>query len=124
MIGRNELMSVLLNNVVEIVFLRRIPIANRSSYRRMWCTNSSSLLNSFNGRTVLNYKIPTHVPKFNPATENIIITWDLLMQDFRCINMDSCDLVQSVPANQDFWKFFNENIYVMSTQQKMQFMDS
>lgn len=124
MIGRNELMSVLLNNVAEITFLRRIPVLNRSPYRRMWCTNSSSLLNSFNGRTVLNYHIPTHMPKFNPATENIIITWDILMQDFRCVNMDSCDLVRSVPANEDFWKFFNENIYIMSTQQKLLFMDT
>ena len=66
----------------------------------------------------------SHNPKFNPAAENIIITWDILMQNFRCISMDSCEMIQSVPANEEFWKFFNENIYIMSTQQKINFMNT
>jgi len=64
------------------------------------------------------------MPKFNPNEKNIIITWDILMQDFRCVNMDSCDLLQSMPDDDKFWEYFNENIYVMSTQQKISFMQS
>lgn len=124
MIGLNELKTVLLTNVADIRFVRRVPTQGKAATRRMWCTNSSTLLNSFNGRSILNYHAPTHNPKFNPASENIIITWDILMQNFRCISMDGCELVRSVPANEDFWKFFNENIYIMSTQQKINFMNS
>ena len=124
MTSLNELKSILLTNVADIRFVRRRPVAGKSLTRRMWCTNSAALLNSFNGRAVLNYHAPTHNPKFNPSSENIIITWDILMQNFRCINMDSCEIIQSVPANDDFWKFFNENIYIMSTQQKINFMNT
>lgn len=124
MISLNELKTLLLTNVVDIRFTRRIPMQGKSLTRRMWCTNSSALLNSFNGRAVLNYHPPSKNPKFNPSAENIIITWDILMQNFRCINMDSCDLIRAVPANDDFWTFFNENIYVMNTQQKINFMNT
>lgn len=124
MVGYGALKSLLLNNVVEIRFQRRRPVPNKSSTRRMWCTNSTSLLNSFNGKNVLNYKEPVFTPKFNPAAENLIITWDILMQNFRCINMDKCDLIRTIPATDEFWKFFNENIFIMSTQQKINFMNS
>ena len=124
MASLNELKSILLTNVVDVRFMRRRPVQGKALTRRMWCTNSSTLLNSFNGRSVLNYRIPTTYPKFNPAAENIIITWDILMQDFRCINMDACDIIKTVPATDEFWAFFNESIYTMSTQQKINFMNT
>lgn len=124
MASLNELKSTLLTNVVDVRFVRRVPVKGRSLTRRMWCTNSAALLNSFNGRNILNYQPPSQNPKFNPAADNIIITWDILMQDFRCISVDNCDIIQSVPANDDFWKFFNENIFILSTQQKINFMNS
>lgn len=124
MIGYSTLKSLLLTNVAEIRYVRRIPVPEKGTTRRMWCTNSVALLNSFNGKTILNYHVPKVLPKFNPNEHNIIITWDILMQDFRCINMDSCDLLQSFPANDTFWKYFNENIFTMSTQQKINFMQS
>jgi hypothetical protein len=124
MVGLSQLKSTLLTNVADVRFVRRLPAAGKAPTRRMWCTNSSSLLTSFNGRNILNYHAPVYTPTFNPAAENIIITWDILMQNFRCISMDSCELIQSVPANDEFWKFFNENIYIMSTQQKINFMNT
>ena len=46
------------------------------------------------------------------------------MQDYRNINMNQCDLIQEIPANDDFWIYFNENIYPMSSSQKLNFMNS
>ena len=50
--------------------------------------------------------------------------WDILMQDYRNINCNQVDLIQEIPANNDFWVYFNENIYPMSAQQKLNFMNS
>jgi len=124
MISYSSLKSLLLSNIAEIRYVRRLPTQQKGNTRRMWCTNSVKLLNSFNGINILNYRVPKVMPKFNPNEKNIIITWDILMQDFRCVNMDSCDLLQSMPDDDKFWEYFNENIYVMSTQQKISFMQS
>ena len=118
------LLLTLMNNVCEISFLRRHPITDRPDFRRMICTNSYSLLNSFNGKMVLAYRPPRQLPNFNPQQKNLIITWDILMIDYRCINMDECYLIKSYPANDTFWKHLNENIYTMSTLDKMVYMDS
>ena len=42
----------------------------------------------------------------------------------RNINMNQCNLIQQIPANEDFWVYFNENIYPMSSKQKFDFMNS
>jgi hypothetical protein len=123
-IGRDALKTQLLNSVAEIRFFRRRPVAGKSASRRMLCTNSATLLNSYNGKMVLNYQAPIFTPKFDPNNNNIIITWDILMQNYRCINMDGCDLIQTWSDNDEFWKYFNESILPMTTQQKMQFMDT
>ena len=122
--GYGSLLSALLNNVCEIYFLRRHPVSGKRDYRRMLCTNSSTLLNSYNGRKVLSFRKATAPPHFSPQQKNIIITWDILMIDYRCINMDECFLIKKYPANDTFWKYFNENIYTMSTLDKMVYMDS
>ena len=123
-VSLNTLRGLLLQNVAEIRFQRRVPIPGSTTFRRMWCTNSSLLLNSFNGKAVLNYRPPSRGYNFNVAGKNLIVTWDILMQDYRNISMDNCDLLRSIPANDEFWKFFNENILIMSTQQKINFMNS
>lgn len=123
-IGLNQLLPILLKNVAEVRFLRRIPIPGATTFRRMWCTNSSELLNSYNGKTILNYFQPRGGFHYDASSKNLIITWDILMQDYRQINMDNCELLRSIPANDEFWKFFNKNILIMSTQQKINFMNS
>jgi hypothetical protein len=90
----------------------------------MWCTKSYSLLNSINGRISLNYRPPHSGKHVDEARDNIVVVWDILMQDYRNVNMQQCDLIREVPANQEFWKFFNENIYIMSPEQKIAFMNS
>jgi len=90
----------------------------------MLCTNSLQLLNSVEGRLALNYKRAINMPKFNPTQKNVIITWDIFMQDYRCINMTACDLIQVIPANKQFWDFFNQKLAGLSAPQKINFMNS
>lgn len=118
------LRSLLLNNVVEIKFFRRRAKPGASPTRRMLCTNSLSLLNSTEGRLALNYKRAINNPKFNPTAKDLIITWDIFMQDYRCVNMAACDLIQAIPANKSFWNFFNEKLAKLSAPQKINFMNS
>ncbi len=117
------LKNLLESNVCEIKFTRRRPVANEPLSRRMLCTNSVPILNSMNGKLLLNYKQPKRSPKFNPSNKNIIITWDVFMQDFRCINLDSCELIKTFPED-DFWNYFNEKLRFMSPSEKERFMNT
>jgi len=117
------LKSLLLSNVAEIKFFRRRPKPGAPPTRRMLCTNSLSLLNSTEGRIALNYKRAVYMPKFNPDQKSLIITWDIFMQNYRCINMQACDLIQVIPANEQFWKYFNERLVALSPAQKIEFMN-
>lgn len=116
--------SLLLSNVVEIKFFRRRLKPGAPPTRRMLCTNSLALLNSIEGRLALNYKRAINSPKFDPTQKNLIITWDIFMQDYRCINMVACDVIQVIPANKEFWKYFNEKLAGMSAAQKIGYMNS
>lgn len=118
------LKNLLLNNVAEIKFARRRIKFGVPATRRMLCTNSLKLLNSTEGRLALNYRRAIASPHFDPTAKNLLITWDIFMQDYRCVNMAGCELIQVIPANQQFWKFFNEKIALLSTQQKINFMNS
>src|SRR5690349_5032770 len=109
-----HLKTLLLTNVCEVRFMRRREIDGRSDFRRMWCTNSFDLLNSFNGKVVLNYRQPIFRLPYNPDEYNLIVTWDIFMGDFRQINMDNCDLIQSIVANDSFWEYFNNNLLPMT----------
>lgn len=118
------LYQALLNNVVEVRFVRRRQLPGLGPVRRMLCTNNSTVLTSPNGRIVLNYRTPTNALNYNPAQKNLIITWDILMQDFRTISLDDCEIVRQFQPNDEFWNFFNETIFPMSLQQKVAFMQS
>ena len=89
----------------------------------MLCTNNAQLLNSVEGRTVLNYRPPRQAPKYNPNQENLIITWDILMQGFRTINCDTVDLISTLDADETFWTYLSQNIAPMSAEEKMNFMN-
>ena len=43
------------------------------------------------------------------------------MQDWRMVNMDTCNLIKSIPRD-EFWEYFNTSVYTMTTEQKQQFM--
>lgn len=118
------LKNLLLSNVAEIKFIRKRPKAGAPSTRRMLCTNSLSLLMSPEGRLALNYRRAINNPRYNPSAKNLLITWDIFMQDYRCINMSACDLINVIPANKTFWGFFNKRLALLSTDQKVRFMNS
>ena len=123
-VQRATLDNILLSNVCELRFVRRVPVAGSSPTRRILCTKSYSLLNSSNGRITLNYRPPRGPVKINEAADNLIVVWDILMQDYRNVNMNQCDLVQQFPADEEFWTYFNDNIYPMSGEQKLTYMNS
>lgn len=120
----STLFNKLKNNVCILYILRRHRIKGMSSYRRMLCTNSYELLNSFNGKMVINFRPPVSRPPFDPRQKNLIITWDILMQDYRCVNMDECYLNYEYPVTTEdqrnkFWdEMFNKTFYIMSTEEK------
>lgn len=85
----------------------------------MLCCNSKSLLNSYNGKTSLNFRLPKGPKKINEVKHNVVVTWDLMMQDYRNVSMEACYVVNEFPADDSFWEYFNENIYPMSQAQKL-----
>lgn len=90
----------------------------------MICTKSFDLLNSTNGRIVLNYRQPKHGKQIDEAITNTCVVWDVLMQDYRVISADQVDVLRQMPADESFWKVFNAEIYTLSTTQKINFMNS
>lgn len=123
LISQPSLAAVLKSNVCEIKFLRRKVKPGRPPFRRMVCTNANSLLLSVDGRLTLNYAPPKTAPRYNVNEKNVIIAWDVLMQDFRTISCESVNLIRSVPANQEFWDFFRKELLPMTSAQKMMYMD-
>ena len=123
-VQRAALDSILLNNIADIRFVRRDPKPGLPSTRRMICTKSYELLTSTNGRITLNYKAPKGPPQLNEVAENLLVVWDVLMQDFRNISMDQVNLIEEWPVGDEFWTYFNESIYPMSKEQKFTFMNS
>jgi len=121
-IGLASLKTTLRSNVCEIIFKRRRLRADRSASRKMLCTLDQSILNSVNGRITLNYKPPAGPPKYNPESKNLLLVWDIFMQSWRMVSMDDCDLLTTIPGNDEFWKYFNENYLNMSAEEKMSFM--
>ncbi len=124
LVSSANLKTLLQNNVCEIKFLRKRPKPGSGPFRRMVCTNANQLLLSPDGRLTLNYQPPKGAPKFNQIQENVIIAWDVLMQDYRAISCDSCDLIATIPASQEFWQYFKEKLLPMGAGQKMAFMNS
>lgn len=115
--------TLLLNNVLDLRFTRRIPVPNKPATRRMLCTKSYELLNSTNGRIVLNYKPPKHGHQFNENQKHACVCWDILMQSYRNISAEDVTIIKEIPI-EDFWQFFNKEVYIMTTEQKMVYMES
>lgn len=112
-------------NVIELKFTRRRPKPGVPPTRRMLCTNSSNILRSEPGRKLLNFKESIKPgPRFNTRAKNIVIVWDILVQDYRCVNVDDCDVVQVIEDQEQFWKYYNDVLYPMTPSQKTAFMMS
>ena len=121
-VSRSGLEAIIRNHVAEIVFWRRTP--GPSDVRRMLCTLDMQLLNSNEGRIALNFRPIKHAPSYNPRAYNLLIVWDIFMQDYRAISMDNCEVVKTIKSNppDEWWKYFNEVLSKMTAQQKINFM--
>ncbi len=122
-ISRQNLKALLRTSVCEIKFRRRNPIAGRPLYRRMLCTTSPTILNSLDGRLTLNFRPTNNPPPYNPDEYNLVIVWDILMQDYRSVNMTYCNLIAKIPATKAFWDYFRKEIYPKSQNEKKYWMD-
>lgn len=142
-IYKPELDRLLLNNVCEIVFVRRRPerYPYRPVIRRMMCTKSLKLLNSENGFKSLNFRFPKTSRRMNEVHHDIVVVWDIFQQDYRNVSISTpespavgarlnkpsiptCYLRQEIPDDDTFWRYYNDVLYKMSPEQKMSFMDS
>lgn len=125
-VGASTLRVLLENNVLEIKFKRRRPKAGSPTTRRMLCTNSPIILHSEAGRETLHYR-PTAAPtKYNAASKNLVIAWDLFKQDYRAISVDNCELISQMPVSGDgseFWEYFNNSIHPMTPGEKENFFN-
>jgi hypothetical protein len=118
------LKQLLGSNVLEIKFTRRRPKPGSAATRRMFCTLSYTLLNSPNGQKALGFESTSQNMKFNPTSKNLLPVWDLFKRQYRLVNADSCELISTIPANADFWLYYNEHISKMSPSAILSFYDS
>ena len=121
-VNLTALKALLEENVVELKFKRRRPKPGFPMTRRMLCTNNRAILESREGREALHFEATRQPPKFNPSTKNLVIAWDILVQDYRCINVENCEVISTIPGDDTFWEYFNDKLYKMTPQQKAAFM--
>ena len=119
-----ELNNLLANNVLDIRFVRRLPKRGMPATRRMLCTKSNELLSSNNGVISLNYRAPVQTPDYDPTAEGLVTVWDIFMQDFRNVPAESVTVLNTIPGNDKFWEYFNNELRLMTPQQKFKFMMS
>lgn len=126
-LGRTALWILLQTNAAELRFHRRIVKSGFGDYRRMLCTNDPRLLLSTPGKEVLNYIRPTGSLKYDPAAKNLVVTWDIFLQDYRMINCNDVEVIAVIKTSPDpgpFWKYFYERLVHMSSDQKARFMNT
>lgn len=124
-LSRSALTALLSKNAAEIKFIRRRPHAGDLPTRRMLATNDTILLNSSAGRTALNFRPATGNLQFNPTTRNLVLTWDIMMQDYRLVPADSVEVVSVIPTTppEKFWEYFSEVLSKMTPGEKTRFMN-
>ena len=119
------LITLLHSNVLEIKFTRRRPKPGDGPSRRMLCTNSPGILDTEQGHSLLHFESTGSSPqKFNPASKNLAVVWDILMQDYRCVNANNCEVITVIPGDEEFWTYYNEVLLPMTTDDKTNFMNS
>jgi hypothetical protein len=137
---RNGLKSLLLTHAAEIKFIRRTE-GRLPRTRRMWCTLDPLVLNSAAGKKILNFRKPRFAPAYNAASKNLLVVWDIIMQDWRAVPVDAVYVVEggkTIPtrfiknlndkegnkrAQDEFWYYYQTAIRKMTPGEKSSFMD-
>ena len=136
-LSRDGLKQMLLNHVIELKYQRKHPTQS-SNTRRMFCTGAypnfqnSQFLASIGAQSALGFRYPKgaspYPPKgYNPDEKNLVVTYDIFMQDYRNIYVYRCNSIRAFPVDtknniENFWEYFNNNIANMSQQDKIEFL--
>ena len=126
-LGRTALWILLQTNATELRFRRRIEKPGFNDYRRMFCTGDRKLLQSEPSKRILNFTPSYGSLKYDPAAKNLVVTWDIFMQNWRMINCNDVDVIAVIKTSPDpseFWKYFYERLAHMSASQKARFMNT
>lgn len=126
-LGRSALATLLQTNCAELRFKRRIDKPGFKDYRRMLCTLDRKLLLSAPGKKIFRFRPPSGNLKYDPASKNLIVAYDIFMLDWRMINCNDIDviaIIKSSPDPSEFWKYFYDQIARMSAKHKALFMNS
>ena len=80
------------------------------------------------GKNILNFVRPTKGPPYNAESKGLVVVWDIIMQNWRAIPADSCEVavVFNLTTKADqakFFNFFDKVIMKMTASQKKNFMD-
>ena len=122
----NGLKQLCENNLVELKFRKRTQAAGKiNNHRRMLCTLDPTILDSQLGIEILNFKKPTMSPPYSASSKNLLTVWDIFMQNWRNIPIESVDVISTVPTKpaENFWKYFDKVIRKMSPRQKINFIN-
>ena len=121
----SSLVQILNANAVELKFTRRRPLPNNTE-RRMLATNDLTLLSSARGRVALNFHGALNSLDFQPNKKNLVLTWDIFIQDFRLVPAESVEVISVIKTTppDEFWVYFNEVLAKMTQEQKVRFMHS
>ena len=122
-LSQGGLIELLNSNAVELKFNRRRPLPGSVS-RRMLATNDTNLLMSPQGKIALNWHSAPGSLKFNPSEKGLVMTWDIFMQNYRLIPVESVDVVSVIKTTppEEFWIYFNQVLAKMSPSDKDSFM--
>jgi hypothetical protein len=128
------------SNIVEIKFVRRTK--NRiPPNRRILCTLCSEILNGRVTGKLLNFKPPRFPPPYDAEARGLLTVWDILMQDWRNIPVESCVIVKVTNIlpeknflsffknffglpEKNFLLYFNNVLKNMTAEQKKYFMEN
>lgn len=136
-VSRDGLKRLLFQNVVEVKNERKYHRSDTRT-RRFFCVgaypnfHNNPFLNTTAAQTTLRYRFPKGFPPYNPKPyynpdeKNLVITWDIFMQDYRSIYIYRANLIRVWPINNPsnlkaFWNYFNTHINNMSAQEKLDF---
>jgi hypothetical protein len=106
--GYMRILEFFRTNVIELRFDRRIypskkghAVGHRQPTRRMLCSSNWRFIASPIVNKVFDWKRPK-----NPARgyqwykkRNLIITWDILNQEWRMVNLDDWNVIASMPLS-------------------------
>lgn len=110
-------------HVVELKFNRRTKYVV-PPVRRMLCTRDELLLNSDMSKEVFHFQKPTQPHPYNAASKGLVTVFDILVQYWRNIPADQCEVIMAVPTRPEkrFWEFFDKKIRNMDEVRKRDFM--